>query len=218
MGLARDAQGNIYFPDAGAMYKLSADFATVTNLGSHGNATDVAVLANGTILLSRSYSTICRYDSPTMCTTVAGIPGSSGFAGDGGPATSALLNDAERIAAHPTDPNIYYIADAGNRRIRMVNNGIITTVAGNGTRGFSGDGGPATSAMMLPRDVAVDSAGNLFIADLADYRIRWGAEGQAGTTLPSQPWEGCPCAKLPAPGSQLASGNRCRIHAARAPL
>ena len=59
-----------------------------------------------------------------------------------------------------------YIADTGNNRIRKVSNGVITTVAGNGTQGFSGDNGPATSAQLtIPSGVAVDSAGNLYIAD-----------------------------------------------------
>ena len=61
-----------------------------------------------------------------------------------------------------------YIADTGNNRIRKVSNGVITTVAGNGTPGFSGDNGPATSAQLNdPYGVAVDSAGNLYIADTA---------------------------------------------------
>ena len=66
-----------------------------------------------------------------------------------------------------------YIADTGNDRIRKVSNGVITTVAGNGTSGFSGDNGPATSAQLNhPHGVAVDSAGNLYIADTGNNRIR----------------------------------------------
>jgi hypothetical protein len=66
-----------------------------------------------------------------------------------------------------------YIADWQNNRIRKVSNGVISTVAGTGTRGFSGDGGPATSAQLAyPQSVAVDSAGNLYIADTSNSRIR----------------------------------------------
>jgi len=66
-----------------------------------------------------------------------------------------------------------YVADSANNRIRMVSNGVITTVAGNGTQGFSGDGGPATGAQLnYPKGVAVDSAGNLYIADTVNQRIR----------------------------------------------
>ena len=66
-----------------------------------------------------------------------------------------------------------YIADLINNRIRVVNtSGIISTFAGNGTAGFSGDGGPATSAALnQPRDVTVDSLGNVYIADLNNHRI-----------------------------------------------
>ena len=67
-----------------------------------------------------------------------------------------------------------YIADSGNNSIRKVApNGTITTVAGNGTQGYSGDGGPATSAELnYPYGVAVDAAGNLYIADTSNYRVR----------------------------------------------
>ena len=170
-----------------ALYKLTANFATVQNLGNFpGTIFGVAVLADGTVLISRGNQshTVCRYDGPTTCTTVAGTSGSAqgAFSGDGGPATSAKLNSPMHIAAHPTNPNIYYIADMGNNRIRMVSNGTITTVAGNGTAGFGGDGGPATSAMLnRPWAVAMDASGNLFIADSYNHRIRCvRARGRAG--------------------------------------
>jgi len=83
-----------------------------------------------------------------------------------------------------------YIADVLSQRIRKVTNGVITTIAGNGTEGFSGDNGPATSAQLSnPYGVAVDAAGNLYIADLHNYRIRKVANGVittvAGGDLPS---------------------------------
>jgi DNA-binding beta-propeller fold protein YncE len=80
-----------------------------------------------------------------VISTVAGN-GTQGFSGDNGPATSAQLNQPAGIAVDSAG-NLY-IADEGNNRIRKVTNGVITTVAGNGTRGFSGDGGPATSAQL----------------------------------------------------------------------
>ncbi len=90
--------------------------------------------------------------------------GTAGFSGDNGPATSAELNVPAGVAVDSAG-NLY-IADYGNNRIRKVSNGVITTVAGNGTAGFSGDNGPATSAELnMPGGVAVDSAGNLYIAD-----------------------------------------------------
>ena len=106
-----------------------------------------------------------------IITTVAGN-GVFGFGGDGGPATSASLASPIGVAVDGTG-NLF-IADLANNRVRKVDTaGIITTVAGNGAPGFSGDGGPATSANLSnPRDVEVDGAGNLFIADIGNQRIR----------------------------------------------
>ena len=103
--------------------------------------------------------------------TVAGN-GTAGFSGDGGPATSASLNNPLEVAVDAAG-NLY-IADRANNRIRKVDtSGTITTVAGTGTAGFSGDGGPAISASLnRPFGMAVDSAGNLFIADTSNQRVR----------------------------------------------
>ena len=105
-------------------------------------------------------------------TTVAGT-GLGGFNGDGIPATSARLANPVGVAVDSAGNLI--IADTLNHRIRRVDaaTGVITTVAGNGIQGFSGDGGPATSARLnVPIAVGVDSAGNLFIADVFNLRIR----------------------------------------------
>ncbi|HXP08168.1 MAG TPA: Ig-like domain repeat protein [Acidobacteriaceae bacterium] len=110
--------------------------------------------------------------TPGIITTVAGN-GTGGYTGDGGPATSAELNTVFRQAIDSAG-NIYF-AEYNDNRIRKIaaGTGIITTVAGNGTAGFSGDGGPATSAKIYgPQGVFVDSAGNLYIADFNNSRIR----------------------------------------------
>jgi len=105
-----------------------------------------------------------------VITTVAGS-GNPGFSGDNGPAASAQLNDPWGVAVDSAD-NLY-IADTNNDRIRKVTNGVITTVAGSGNLGFSGDNGPAASAQLyVPAGVAVDPAGNLYIADLRNSRVR----------------------------------------------
>ena len=112
-----------------------------------------------------------------VITTVVG-DGTAGYSGDGGPATSASIN-APEDAALDSAQNLYF-ADQVNNRIRMVSGatGIIMTVAGNGTAGFSGDGGPATAASLdHPAGTAVDAAGNLYIADGANQRIRKVAAG-----------------------------------------
>ena len=117
--------------------------------------------------------------------TVAG-DGLQGFSGDGGPATRAALNLLESVAGVAVDAaGNLLIADFGNNRVRVVaartgtfygqpmTGGHIYTVAGDGTKGFSGDGGPATSAeLSLPEGVAVDAAGNLLIADFDNGRVR----------------------------------------------
>jgi sugar lactone lactonase YvrE len=106
-----------------------------------------------------------------MITTVAGN-GTNGYSGDRGPATSASLNNPYAVAVD-AGGNLF-IADYGNNVIRKVNaNGIITTVAGNGTNGYSGDGGAATNASLNgPDGLALDSKGNLFIADYWNCFVR----------------------------------------------
>jgi sugar lactone lactonase YvrE len=118
-----------------------------------------------------------KVDTQGIITTFAGT-GTAGFSGDGGPATSGMLNHPDGLAVDSSD-NLY-IADSSNNRIRKVApNGTITTVAGSGVvdadgnSGFTGDGGPATLAQLaIPRGVAVDKAGNLYIADNVNARVR----------------------------------------------
>jgi hypothetical protein len=110
----------------------------------------------------------CNWIINTVCGN-----GISGYTGDGGPALNASLNGAPNVNLDK-DGNIY-ICDAGNNVIRMVNarTGIITTVAGNGIEGYSGDGGLATQASLdLPFHIAIDDHGNLLISDLLNNRIR----------------------------------------------
>ena len=110
--------------------------------------------------------------TPNIINTVCGT-GISGYTGDGGPATAAELNQATRVAIDGAGNQ--YICDVANNRIRKVDNstGIITTIAGNGTMGFSGDGGPAVSAELgNPDGIALDAAGNIYIADQTNNRIR----------------------------------------------
>jgi hypothetical protein len=115
-------------------------------------------------------STISSAQSSGLISTYAGN-GTAGFSGDGGLAISAQINSAEGVAADSAG-NLY-IADTENNRIRKVTPvGIISTVAGGGGQ-IPGDGGPATSARLYnPTDVEVDSAGNLYIAEFNNHRVR----------------------------------------------
>ena len=108
---------------------------------------------------------------PSIITTVAGN-GERDFSGDGGPATAAKLSDPFSVAVGP-DGSVY-VTDTGNSRIRRVGpDGIITTVAGNGRSGFSGDGGPAVAAQLAgPNGVAVGPDGSLYFSDMFNHRIR----------------------------------------------
>lgn len=114
----------------------------------------------------------CSTRPALTITTVAGGNG-RGYSGDGGSALAAQLQYDNQVAVDAAG-NIY-IADKSNQRVRKVNasTGIITTVAGNGVQGYSGDGGLATSAELnYPASVGLDSAGNLYIADWGNYRVR----------------------------------------------
>jgi sugar lactone lactonase YvrE len=136
-----------------------------------GGPFGVAVDAVGNVLIAEPGNNRVRKVSPEgMISTVAGT-GKVGFSGDGGPATAAGMNSW--TLALDGVGNLF-IGDSGNARVRKVSpEGIITTVAGSGKEGFSGDGGPATEASFnWLRGLAVDAVGNLFIADHYNHRIR----------------------------------------------
>ena len=135
----------------------------------------LAIDRNGNLFVAdRVNFRIRRIDGSTgIITTVAGT-GFQGFSGDGGPAIAAALNAPSGIAVDAAG-NLY-ISDTQNQRIRRVStDGIITTMAGNGTTGFSGDGGQATGAVLnlaFPGTLSIDAAGDLFFVDRNNHRIR----------------------------------------------
>jgi hypothetical protein len=111
-----------------------------------------------------------KVNASQVITTVAGS-GQQGFSGDNGPATSAKFNTPTSVWV--TSSGVLYIADTGNNRIRKVMNGVVTTVGGNGQSGYSGDGGPATSAKLKsPTSIVVDSTGNLYFSDTGNNVVR----------------------------------------------
>jgi uncharacterized protein (TIGR03437 family) len=104
--------------------------------------------------------------------TVAGTGGAPGFA-DGNALLTALLSSPASIALDPKNSGNLYIADSVNHRIRLLTGGNVTTVAGTGSAGWAGDGASATSAELnFPEGIAVDSTGNLYIADTGNHVIR----------------------------------------------
>ncbi len=195
-GIAIDAAGNIYIADDlnQRVRKVSNGIiTTVAGNGTQGFSGDGGPAINaalngpsrvtldgaGNLYIADSGNQRVRKVSNGIITTVAGN-GNPGFGGDGGPATSAYFNYPSGLTFDAAG-NLY-IADTLNYRIREVSNGIITTVAGTGTLGFSGDGGPATAAeLYAPYGVAVDAAGNLYIADASNRRIRKVSNGIINT-------------------------------------
>jgi hypothetical protein len=149
----------------------SGDGGQATNAelsAPNGVAFDTA----GNMYIADESNNLIRKVSPGgIISTVAGT-GTLGYSGDGGQATNAALYNPWIVIADVSG-NLY-ISDATNNRVRMVNtSGIITTVAGNGTQGYSGDGGQATdAALYYPSGIAFDASGNLFIADSHNERIR----------------------------------------------
>ena len=189
-GVAVNRSGDLFIADTGnhRVRKVTPD-GVITTVGGNGalsldsseddvpatsvqlNPYAVAIDASDNLFVADGNNHIIRKVTPGgVISTVAGT-GTWGFSGDGGPAVYAQLSDPAGLAFDGSG-NLY-IADRDNSRIRKVtSDGLISTVAGNGTWGFNGDGGPATSAQLSdPWGVAVDGAGNLFIADRDNSRI-----------------------------------------------
>jgi len=189
-GVAVDVSGNLYIADtinfrirkvsAGGIITTVAGTGTEGFSGDGGSATSarlstvsgLAMDAVGNLFIADTgNSRIRKVSAGGTITTVAGTA-TGGFSGDGGLAPLAQLRVPYGVAVDLSG-NLF-IADTGNQRIRKVSgSGIITTVAGNGTEGLSGDGGLATAAQLTgPFGVAADGVGNLFIADTENNRIR----------------------------------------------
>jgi uncharacterized protein (TIGR03437 family) len=216
--IAADRAGNLFFVDHSAVLRLDAITGIATLVagtgtpgfrGDNGPAANsqlggprgIAVDSAGNVYIADSYANRVRKVSNGVITTVAGN-GTQGFSGDNGPATSAQLAQPFGLAVD-SGGNLY-IADWGNSRIREVSNGVITTVAGNGTCCLLGDNGPATSAQINePEDIAVDSAGNLYISDFVHHSVRKVSDGVI-TTVAGNGTQGFSGDNGPATSAELA--------------
>ncbi|MCX5200618.1 RICIN domain-containing protein [Streptomyces sp. NBC_00237] len=189
-GLAVDSVGAVYIADSEnhRVRKVTADgkICTVAGNGTKGFSGDggaavtaqlngpygVAVDTTGTLYITEfGNHRVRKVTTDGKISTIAGT-GNAGSVGDGGPAASARLKEPRGVEVGRAGD--LYIADAGNHRIRRIAaDGKISTIAGTGTKGFSGDGGLATDARLnSPYGVAVDSTGTLYIAEIEGHRVR----------------------------------------------
>ncbi|HXB53362.1 MAG TPA: hypothetical protein VN461_01170 [Vicinamibacteria bacterium] len=191
-GLALDRSGNVFVADeAGGRIRridaVSGIITTVAGTRPPGEQMDAGAAAEGPLLrpagvalddagnlyiVDRGAQRLLRLDAKTGSIDTLAGDGFPGESGDGGPALKARLSSPQGVAVD--DAGSLYIADRGNHRIRKISaNRTISTVAGNGKAGFSGDGGPATAASLKdPSGVALDARGNLLIADAGNGRVR----------------------------------------------
>jgi uncharacterized protein (TIGR03437 family) len=205
-GIFVDAAGNLYIADVGNQrirkVDASGKIKTIAGNGSKGyggdggpainasfyNAVRVVVDPSGNVLVAdQSDHRIRRITPSGTITTFAGngvgTPSTGAFSGDGGPATSASLNNPTALTVDAA--GVVYFSDQFNQRIRKVAlDGTITTIAGNGNAGFAGDGGPALIASLnYPGGITVDAAGNLYINDDLNYRTRFIAANGTISTI-----------------------------------
>lgn len=218
-GIEFDGTGNLFITDGAnrTIRKISTDGTIHHFSGMPGDYTYLSAITMGSdgkmYITDRGQNRVFELSFTGIADRIAGF-GTAGFSGDGGPATNAGLARPSGVVTDAAG-NIYF-SDQENHRVRKINtDGIITTVAGNGTDGYAGDGGQATAASLsFPGGLAVDLNGNLFIADCNNNRVRKVAtDGKittiAGTGIGSYAGDGGPAtlADFYYPGDVLVTPN-----------
>lgn len=228
--VAVDAQGNVFIPDLGNNRIREIDtngiIWTVVGTGTYGFSGDggpatnanlaspvaVTLDSSGNLFIADERNRRVRMvDTNGIISTVAGN-GTFGSDGDGGPATNASFYLPYRLALGAS--GTLFILDGNVRAVDT--NGIITTVAGNSTNGFSGDGGPATNAMLnYPKGLAADAGGNFFIADSGNSRVRKvDSNGIITTVAGGGPYTDNPVDDIPATNAFLRGPGAVAVDAA----
>jgi len=172
-GLALGAPGTVYVSDYARLRAFTVGAAISTAAPQFNQPEGIAYdPASGTLYAAEPQSNRVRKVTSNGTVSLVAGTGTAGYSGDGGAAPSAQLRSPDGLALD-TGGNLY-IVDSGNAVVRRVTpSGTISTVAGNGSQGYGGDGGPATSAQLsFPRGIAVDASGNLYVADFGNGRIR----------------------------------------------
>jgi len=207
------------------MIDANGTLTTLAGTGKKGNSGDggpalkaefngmhnFLVAPDGTIYLADTFNNrIRKYDPKTTTISPVAGTGAKGFAGDGGPAVMAEFSQVICIAFGP-DAKSIYVADIGNRRIRKIESGKVTTFAGNGQKGEPKDGEAAASQPLQdPRAVACDAKGNVYILERSGHRLRVvNPEGKirtvAGTGKAGKGGDGGPALMAPMNGPKYLS-------------
>jgi hypothetical protein len=198
-GVALDAARNIYIADTGnnkirMVDAVSGNISTVAGTGTAGytgdqgapatatlnGPTQVAWAQTGALYVADTGNSAVRAIAlkESLITTVAGSS-NAGFDGDGGPGQAAQLQNPRGVAVD--NAGNVYIADTGNNRVRLLTEGVITTIAGQQGGGYIGDGSAVATELNAPAGLAADSAGDLYIADTQNERIRMISGSQIST-------------------------------------
>ncbi|MGA8143234.1 MAG: Ig-like domain repeat protein [Candidatus Acidiferrales bacterium] len=193
--VAVDLNGSIYIADSNNNRIRVVSNGTITTFAGNGNASysgdggaatsaslftprGVAVDTNGIVYIADTNNHVVRKVSGSTISTIAGNAQQQGFYGDNGTASSAGLDTPTSVVVDASGK--VYVADSNNHRVRLLTGSTLSTFAGNGTAGFSGDGAAATSASIdFPLGISMDLTGNLYVADSNNHVVR--RVGGAGT-------------------------------------